>query len=179
MKMLFVFLFLFAVTAHANSDQAFRAFWKRPSAKSLKTFKKSCDTNDQLDFDGGTVGQLARQAEKKASVLKVRALLFAEEHCTDGGSQESLRTLLGNEILLKHAALLIEAVAAEKTKDLAGLLTAENRDWYGSECENNQCRDERKAYFAKKTAAIQAAKIKKSLEPARQALLVSSWANGK
>jgi hypothetical protein len=164
-----------AYAAENSADSNFRKFWKSPTEKNLKIFKKSCTTESQPKFAGGTAGELARQAIKKASLAKIRALVFAEANCSDGAARESLLSLLGNEILLNQTPFFIEAVAVEKSKDAGMMLKLSAKDVEGVECETNQCREQAKEYFAKKTNAIKLAKIKKTLEPVRQELLLSSW----
>lgn len=166
-----LFLLGFSGPAFASAQADINQLWKSPSEKRLSSFKKSCQKNDQLDFDGGTVGDLLPLLQKKASVWQVRALIYAEANCTDGASRERLLSALGNEILLQHPAKLVEALHEEKRADLSKVVEQENKDWFAVECESTKCKEERKAYFAKKRKALSGAKVKKALEPMKKDLL--------
>ncbi len=170
MKFIFFFL-LVSNLAFASSQGDLNSLWKNPSEALLSAFKKSCDKKDQIDFDGGSVGDLLPLLQKSTHSMQIRALVFAEANCTDGASRERLLSVLGNEILLQHPGKLIQALCQEKRSDLATLPEQENSEWFAVECEDNACKKQRKAYFTEKRVALSQAKVKKECEPIRKGLL--------
>jgi hypothetical protein len=139
----------------------------------LKSFKQICEKKDSLDFDGDMeLVELTKKIIQKPKLLTIRALVYAGIYCTDGVSAESLQSFLGNDLLLKHPAYLIEAISEEKLGErYAPLAEDEGREWFAVLCSDEKCKADRKKYFAQKRAALKKAKIKKQLEPTRDILL--------
>jgi len=164
------FTFTSPALALSSSETDLRALWARPSAKLLEAFKKSCSKPNNIDFDGRG-GDLFASLQKKAHVLQIRALVYAEKNCSDGSGREAVLGALGNEILLQHPAKLIQALHEEKRTDLGKIVEQENNDWFAVECEDDTCRNNRKAYFAKKRKALESVKGKKAWGPIKSDLL--------
>ncbi len=163
--------------AHANAQIELGRLWKKPSEKLLSVFKKACSKNNQIDFDGGSAGELIPLLQKKADVPQIRALIYAEANCSDGASRERLLSALGNEILIQHPSKLIEALYREKRTDLGSIVEQENNDWFATECEDDKCSSQRKSYFAKKRSALSNAKVKKEWEAIRKDLLAQLYSD--
>ena len=110
---------------------------------------------------------------KTGNLILIRALIYSQgpNKCTDGDVAETVASHLGNEILLKYPAKLIQALSEEKRMDLYAMVELENKDWFAVECDNDKCKSERKKFFSQKRTALTNAKIQKSLEPIRNSLL--------
>ena len=146
---------------------------KKPSNKKLVQFKKACVRGSDVNFEGDL--DVAGSVEKvvmSGSLIAIRAMVYAESHCSDGASRQSVKIDLGNPILLKHPAKLIKALALETDgRGMTHLVEVESKDWFAVECKDEKCKVERKAYFAEKRKALERAKVSSAHEPIRKALL--------
>lgn len=143
-----------------------------PSEKAFTAFKSACTKAKSIDFDGNSDDEeFLNKALTTGNPILIRALVYSMGKCTDGASSERLVSFLGNEILLKHPEKLIKALDDEKRTDLYYLPEKENSDWFAVSCEDDECRTDRKKYFAQKRTALKAAQIDKSLGPIRDLLL--------
>jgi len=148
---------------------------KQPSQENLQKFKNACRNKQWLHFESDeSDSALLHTVVKTGNGFLIRAVVYAENHCTDGADRESVLMALGSDILVEHSSALIDALFAEnRWKDFADLGEQENEEWLDVECEeqNLDCQKRRKAYFASKRQALENAKIPQDQEVVRSALL--------
>ncbi len=145
-----------------------------PTEEKLKDLKKFCTrSNNHIDFDGNSQAlELVDKVLNNPNPIVLRALVYAAINCTDGASSEYIHGQLGNELLIKEASLLIQAIQDEDAIDrLKSIVELENNDWFAVECKDEKCKKERKAYFSKKRSALTAAKVPAKYTSTRERLL--------
>ena len=164
-----------AAAATDAAKKSFMALVKSSNSKNLDQFKLSCDFSSPIDFVGDKEARDATQdVIKLGEVHSVRALIYAESHCVNIHSHETILSWLGNEILIAHPATLIQAFSDEdKNMHLTEIAQMETNEWRKLKCKKDPCRLNRNSYFASKLTALQNAKVPSSLESTRQEILQS------
>lgn len=155
------------------SKFSFLELMKNPSTDNLADFKKKCSIASPVDFVGDTDLYTAIQnLFQHGNVFGIRALIHADAYCADIINRKNILSWLGNELLIKHPASLIDAMSYEDQKhELYDIAELENKEWRETQCMGDPCETNRKEYFASKRKALESATIPKKHEPYRRQLL--------
>ena len=169
----FILFCVFMSPVHAKNKKNWEQLSEIRTVAALDSFKKTCNKVNAIPFESNQdATKVLKDIAKSGGIFTVRALIFAESNCTDGADRELLVGVLGNEMLISHAAQLIKALFLEKKwKELATLPEQENEEWFTVDCNNPKCKADRKAYYQQKRSALTRASIDKKEEVVRSALL--------
>ncbi len=145
---------------------------KVPSKKALEQFKKTCNKNHWLDFDGDTnPADVGHKIVSDGHLLAVRGLVYALNNCTDGASAETLQKMVGDDLALQHPDVLIQALFEEHSHLNLRTLIRQLSDESLSDCGDEKCRAAITAHLERKRAALKNTTVPAAWEPIRQQLL--------
>lgn len=174
-----VLLTSFSPFSSADEDltQAFLTLAKRPQPNYVKNFQTLCALSTaakkNLNFDGDpNLANALKQLNQKGTLLGLRAILFAYQHCTDGAGAEQVRGFLGNEVLLAHPARLLQVISEQKDSQLVGEKLVKS-EYFTVECKTDQakCLAGRKAMWQSKREALEKTKMAASLDILRNSMI--------